>query len=65
MKTLACLVCILFGIGFILWGRFNLIRLKKNKYTDPTLGDYRLIFIGILGIIFGILGLFNIIPWEK
>ncbi len=61
MRVLICISLIIVGVGLIYWGAATL---KKNKGKDSvTLIDKRLIFIGVIGIILAILGLFNIIPW--
>lgn len=63
MRIIVCISLIVLGVGLIYWGAATL---KKNSGKDSvTLINKRLIFFGVIGIILGLLGLFNIIPWEK
>jgi hypothetical protein len=61
MRILIYISLLIVGVGFIYWGA---VTLKKGK-DSVTLINKRLFFFGVIGIILGLLGLFNIIPWEK
>lgn len=64
-RIISCIAFIIVGILLILWGIKGIKKLKEIQHDDPTLIDYRLILSGIMAIILGLLGLFNVIPWEK